>query len=139
MHAQKDMTTEVLNDRTTLVAHDHFEAVKNNQTVTIAEGFHFMDVQKSDHITTVREGSLMEDVFKLRGTTAGSVDVRAVDNGGSDDGNQSYQAAKQILLAVEESMIALTPEGIQLQVGSTFIEMTKDGITLNGQAVFINC
>ena len=139
MHAQKDMKTEVLNDRTTLVTHDHFEAVKNNQTVTIAEGFHLMDVQKSDHMTTVRKGSLMEDVFKLRGTTAGSVEVRAVDNGGSNDGMQSYQAAKQISLSVEESMIALTPDGIQLQVGNTFIQLTKDGITINGEAVFINC
>ena len=139
MHAQKDMKTEVLNDRTTLVTHDHFEAVKNNQIVTIAEGFHLMDVQKSDHMTTVRKGSLMEDVFKLRGTTAGSVEVRAVDNGGSNDGMQSYQAAKQISLSVEESKIALTPDGIQLQVGNTFIQLTKDGITINGEAVFINC
>lgn len=139
MHAQKDMKTEVLNDRTTLVTHDHFETVKNNQTVTIAEGFHLTDVQKSDHMTTVRKGSLMEDVFKLRGTTAGSVEVRAVDNGGSNDGMQSYQAAKQISLSVEESKIALTPDGIQLQVGNTFIQLTKDGITINGEAVFINC
>ncbi|WP_409364750.1 bacteriophage T4 gp5 trimerisation domain-containing protein, partial [Escherichia coli] len=35
IHAQKNMDTEVLNDRTTTVKHDHRETVKNDQTVTI--------------------------------------------------------------------------------------------------------
>ncbi|EFE05989.1 type VI secretion system tip protein VgrG [Citrobacter youngae] len=38
LHAQKDMTTEVLHDRTTTVDHDHSETVKNNQTVTVVVG-----------------------------------------------------------------------------------------------------
>ncbi|MBC0966904.1 type VI secretion protein [Escherichia coli] len=46
---------------------------------------------------------------------------------------------KEILLAVEESKIALTPDGIQLQVGeSTVIRLSKDGITIVGGSVFIN-
>ncbi|MFP1483075.1 hypothetical protein ACLB1S_08515 [Escherichia coli] len=43
--------------------------------------------------------------------------VDAVNNGGEGDGIQAYTAIKEILLAVEESKIALTPDGIQLQVG----------------------
>ncbi|HCH9822901.1 TPA: hypothetical protein NN260_004319 [Escherichia coli] len=40
---------------------------------------------------------------------------------------------------VEESKIALTPDGIQLQVGeSTVIRLSKDGITIVGGSVFIN-
>ena len=38
IHAQKDMQTEVLHDRTTTVNHDHTETVKNNQTVTVGVG-----------------------------------------------------------------------------------------------------
>ncbi|HGU0878010.1 TPA: hypothetical protein ACM6YM_004310, partial [Escherichia coli] len=50
-----------------------------------------------------------------------------------------YTAIKEILLAVEESKIALTPDGIQLQVGeSTVIRLSKDGITIVGGSVFIN-
>ncbi|HDK9839182.1 TPA: type VI secretion system tip protein VgrG, partial [Escherichia coli] len=117
IHAQKNMDTEVLNDRTTTVKHDHRETVKNDQTVTIQEGNRLLTVEKGHKITGVLKGSLSEDVFQDRGTIAGSVHVDAVNNGGEGDGIQAYTAIKEILLAVEESKIALTPDGIQLQVG----------------------
>ncbi|AHM28608.1 TPA: type VI secretion protein [Escherichia coli] len=54
-------------------------------------------------------------------------------------GSGGDTAIKEILLAVEESKIALTPDGIQLQVGeSTVIRLSKDGITIVGGSVFIN-
>ncbi|STN26061.1 Rhs element Vgr protein [Escherichia coli] len=130
---------EVLNDRTTTVKHDHRETVKNDQTVTIQEGNRLLTVEKGHKITGVLKGSLSEDVFQDRGTIAGSVHVDAVNNGGEGDGIQAYTAIKEILLAVEESKIALTPDGIQLQVGeSTVIRLSKDGITIVGGSVFIN-
>ncbi|EPE7692201.1 type VI secretion system tip protein TssI/VgrG, partial [Escherichia coli] len=139
IHAQKNMDTEVLNDRTTTVKHDHRETVKNDQTVTIQEGNRLLTVEKGHKITGVLKGSLSEDVFQDRGSIAGSVHVDAVNNGGEGDGIQAYTAIKEILLAVEESKIALTPDGIQLQVGeSTVIRLSKDGITIVGGSVFIN-
>ncbi|HDQ1413913.1 TPA: type VI secretion system tip protein VgrG, partial [Escherichia coli] len=139
IHAQKNMDTEVLNDRTTTVKHDHRETVKNDQTVTIQEGNRLLTVEKGHKITGVLKGSLSEDVFQDRGTIAGSVHVDAVNNGGEGDGIQAYTAINEILLAVEESKIALTPDGIQLQVGeSTVIRLSKDGITIVGGSVFIN-
>ncbi|RFQ93598.1 type VI secretion system tip protein TssI/VgrG, partial [Escherichia coli] len=139
IHAQKNMDTEVLNDRTTTVKHDHRETVKNDQTVTIQEGNRLLTVEKGHKITGVLKGSLSEDVFQDRGTIAGSVHVDAVNNGGEGDGIQAYTTIKEILLAVEESKIALTPDGIQLQVGeSTVIRLSKDGITIVGGSVFIN-
>ncbi|TJT37108.1 type VI secretion system tip protein TssI/VgrG, partial [Escherichia coli] len=139
IHAQKNMDTEVLNDRTTTVKHDHRETVKNDQTVTIQEGNRLLTVEKGHKITGVLKGSLSEDVFQDRGMIAGSVHVDAVNNGGEGDGIQAYTAIKEILLAVEESKIALTPDGIQLQVGeSTVIRLSKDGITIVGGSVFIN-
>ncbi|HAV8857874.1 TPA: type VI secretion system tip protein VgrG, partial [Escherichia coli] len=139
IHAQKNMDTEVLNDRTTTVKHDHRETVKNDQTVTIQEGNRLLTVEKGHKITGVLKGSLSEDVFQDRGTIAGSVHVDAVNNGGEGDGIQAYTAIKEILLAVEESKIALTPDGIQLQVReSTVIRLSKDGITIVGGSVFIN-
>ena len=139
IHEQKNMDTEVLNDRTTTVKHDHRETVKNDQTVTIQEGNRLLTVEKGHKITGVLKGSLSEDVFQDRGTIAGSVHVDAVNNGGEGDGIQAYTAIKEILLAVEESKIALTPDGIQLQVGeSTVIRLSKDGITIVGGSVFIN-
>ncbi len=77
----------------------------------------FLRWKKGHKITGVLKGSLSEDVFQDRGTIAGSVHVDAVNNGGEGDGIQAYTAIKEILLAVEESKIALTPDGIQLQVG----------------------
>ncbi|EIC1549103.1 type VI secretion system tip protein VgrG, partial [Escherichia coli] len=139
IHAQKNMDTEVLNDRTTTVKHDHRETVKNDQTVTIQEGNRLLTVEKGHKITGVLKGSLSEDVFQDRGTIAGSVHVDAVNNGGEGNGIQAYTAIKEIMLAVEESKIALTPDGIQLQVGeSTVIRLSKDGITIVGGSVFIN-
>ncbi|EDU4714776.1 type VI secretion system tip protein VgrG, partial [Salmonella enterica subsp. houtenae] len=35
IHAQKDMDTEVLNDRSTKVRHDHTESIGNNQKITV--------------------------------------------------------------------------------------------------------
>ncbi len=126
-------------NRTPTVKHDHRETVKNDQTVTIQEGNRLLTVEKGHKITGVLKGSLSEDVFQDRGTIAGSVHVDAVNNGGEGDGIQAYTAIKEILLAVEESKIALTPDGIQLQVGeSTVIRLSKDGITIVGGSVFIN-
>ncbi|MGQ7185264.1 type VI secretion system tip protein TssI/VgrG, partial [Escherichia sp. HC-CC] len=90
IHAQKNMDTEVLNDRTTTVKHDHRETVKNDQTVTIQEGNRLLTVEKGHKITGVLKGSLSEDVFQDRGTIAGSVHVDAVNNGGEGDGIQAY-------------------------------------------------
>ncbi|HGG1983641.1 TPA: type VI secretion system tip protein TssI/VgrG, partial [Escherichia coli] len=64
IHAQKNMDTEVLNDRTTTVKHDHRETVKNDQTVTIQEGNRLLTVEKGHKITGVLKGSLSEDVFQ---------------------------------------------------------------------------
>ncbi|BED22488.1 hypothetical protein VEE46_22560 [Escherichia coli] len=38
IHAQKNMDTEVLNDRTTTVKHDHTETITNNQKITVGVG-----------------------------------------------------------------------------------------------------
>jgi type VI secretion system secreted protein VgrG len=40
LHAQKDMSTEVLNDRSTRVVHDHTESVGNNQAITVRQDRH---------------------------------------------------------------------------------------------------
>ncbi|MDC9598901.1 bacteriophage T4 gp5 trimerisation domain-containing protein, partial [Xenorhabdus anantnagensis] len=40
LHAQKDMSTEVLNDRSTRVVHDHTESVGNNQVITVRKDRH---------------------------------------------------------------------------------------------------
>ncbi|MEX0444582.1 type VI secretion system tip protein VgrG [Xenorhabdus sp. SGI246] len=40
LHAQKDMSTTVLNDRTTRVTHDHTESVGNNQVITVRKDRH---------------------------------------------------------------------------------------------------
>ncbi|STF87876.1 Rhs element Vgr protein [Escherichia coli] len=96
IHAQKDMDTEVLNDRTTTVKHDHRETVKNDQTVTIQEGNRLLMVEKGDKITGVRKGSLSENVFQDRGTIAGSVHVDAVDNGGEGNGIQLIRQLRKL-------------------------------------------
>ncbi|OUD11445.1 type VI secretion system tip protein TssI/VgrG [Escherichia coli] len=101
IHAQKNMDTEVLNDRTTTVKHDHRETVKNDQTVTIQEGNRLLTVEKGHKITGVLKGSLSEDVFQDRGTIAGSVHVDAVNNGGEGDGNRSCRSGNGVVWTME--------------------------------------
>ncbi|EMK5831356.1 type VI secretion system tip protein VgrG [Citrobacter sedlakii] len=72
IHAQKNMDTEVLNDRTTTVKHDHTETVTNNQKVTVGvgqtvnvgskkEGGHDQTVTvANDQITTVVNNQITE-------------------------------------------------------------------------------
>lgn len=66
MHAQKDMTTMVLNDRNTTVVHDHTEAIGHDQALSVRND-RYKEVQgkevtaiTKDRQITVEGGSMLE-------------------------------------------------------------------------------
>ncbi len=146
MHAQKDMTTEVLHDKTTTVDHDHNETVKNNQTVTVIVG------------QTVKVGSKKEGGHDQKTTVANDQETtvlndqklhvvhdrhKNVDNDqtttitGSDTEtvvkDQKINVKQSYTLDVTKETKIISGELIELTCGASSIKMESGGkITITG-------
>jgi len=121
MHAQKDMNTVIEDSET-------HQVVAGSRSVTIAAG---------DETKQIGKGNLTETIAQKRSTTAADVQVftPAGDAGG---GTQVYGADKSITLAVGDSTIVLTPDGILLKHGSSTIMLSDAGVSVNGQRIDLN-
>ncbi|MBM4443017.1 MAG: type VI secretion system tip protein VgrG [Candidatus Rokubacteria bacterium] len=69
LHAQKDMTVKVLNDRKTDVLHDETVTVKNARTTTIQEADESLTVSKGNRTVKVETGNETHEVKGTRGVT----------------------------------------------------------------------
>jgi type VI secretion system secreted protein VgrG len=121
MHAQKDMNTVIEDSET-------HQVVAGSRTVTVAAG---------DETKQIGKGNLTETIAQKRSTTAADVQVftPAGDAGG---GTQVYGADKSITLAVGDSTVVLTPDGILLKHGSSTIMLSDAGVSVNGQRIDLN-
>ncbi len=57
MHAQKDMTVEILNDLTWTVSHNETATVTNDRSATISQGNELLTVSQGNRSTTVSQGN----------------------------------------------------------------------------------
>jgi type VI secretion system secreted protein VgrG len=115
LHAQKDWTTMVENDRKLDVGHDETITVKNDRTKTV-EGNETTEVAKNR--TETVKGDEKIEVKMTRATKVGSSDKLEV--GTSLD----VDAGTTITLTANTS--------ITLQVGGTSIKLTQSGIEITG-------
>nr|WP_249226271.1 type VI secretion system tip protein VgrG [Entomohabitans teleogrylli] len=130
MHAQKDMSTKVKNDRTTIVGANHTEIVKGQQQISVLEGSRTIHVQK---------GELTEIIAKSKSITADDITCLATGGqGGEHSGWQSFMAKNGVMLGVGKSQITLKPDCIILNIGDSVIQLSEDGIVINGKSVFVN-
>ncbi|PMS35433.1 type VI secretion system secreted protein VgrG [Trinickia symbiotica] len=121
LHAQKDMTTVIL----------------DNETHTVDQGNRTVLVNTGDEVKQIGKGSLNESIALARTTTATTVEVNtaAKDGGG---GTQVYQAERGIMHAVGASMITLAPEGIRLEHNGSVILIDDSGVMINGKRIDLN-
>jgi len=140
LHAQKDMKTKVLHDRTTTVDNDHSERVGGNQTVTVAKNQTTTIVENHTH--TVKKHKL-ESVLLTSTEIVGGIRSLAV------TGMYDITVGAEMLTAVAfdqtefvgmsksvdvvNSLKVSAGEVIELICGQSSIKMNKDGkVTITG-------
>ncbi|HBU8852178.1 type VI secretion system tip protein VgrG [Citrobacter sedlakii] len=136
IHAQKNMDTEVLNDRTTTVKHDHTETVTNNQKVTVSvgqtvnvgskkEGGHDQTVTvANDQKTTVVNNQITEITEGNKTTDIDKGDQEII----LHEGKQTIKVKKTISVSSEEK--------IEFICGESRITLLENGeITISGKII----
>ncbi|MBN3043734.1 type VI secretion system tip protein VgrG [Pectobacterium brasiliense] len=114
IHAQKDMNTVVLNNRTTSVTADHTESIGGNQAVSVVK----------DQSTEI-QGQQSIAVTKNRNTVVDDNDSLQVKN------NIAIQSQKgDILIATDKGFIGIGADGV--------INIKGTHIVINGQQIDLN-
>ncbi|WP_248465069.1 type VI secretion system tip protein VgrG [Pectobacterium versatile] len=114
IHAQKDMNTVVLNNRTTCVTADHTESIGGNQAVSVVK----------DQSTEI-QGQQSIAVTKNRNTVVDDNDSLQVKN------NIAIQSQKgDILIATDKGFIGIGADGV--------INIKGTHIVINGQQIDLN-
>lgn len=153
-HAEKDFKREVENDDTLDVGHDQTRTVKNNRTTTISEGNDALTISKGNRTETISEGN--ETLTISKGNRSDTIsqgnDTLAIAAGNRsvtlDQGNDSLKlGAGNLEITLDTGNASLkcstgkitldATAGITLQCGSNKIEITPQGITVQGMMVAV--
>jgi type VI secretion system secreted protein VgrG len=116
LHAEKDYTQEVENDKSVTVGKDETVTISGKKTDTVT-GDHALTVSQGNHSITVSQGNLSTTV------SAGTI---------------AESAAQSITLKVGGNSLVINTTGITLTVGGNSIAMTESGITLSGAQISIS-
>ncbi|HAU3146405.1 TPA: type VI secretion system tip protein VgrG [Salmonella enterica subsp. salamae] len=138
IHAQKNMDTEVLNNRTTDVKVDHTETIGNNQRVTVGLG---------QTVTVGKENAGGHDqtvtVTHDQSVTVGNDQTLNVTNDRNKDvgnnqnskviGDDTEKVEKSQNITVGKDYTLTVTDSLTIKVGECVLKMNKDGtILLNG-------
>ncbi|MFU2146156.1 type VI secretion system tip protein VgrG [Hafnia paralvei] len=148
MHAQKDMQTEVLHDKTTTVNHDHTETVDNNQKVTVKvgqtvnvgtkkEGGHDQKTTvANDQETTVQNDQRLHVVHDRHKDVDNDQFIKVTGNDTEEViKKQKINIGEDYELKVTQNTKILSKESIELTCGDNAcsIKMEKSGkVTITG-------
>lgn len=146
IHAQKNMDTEVLNDRSTTVNHDHNETVKNNQTVTVGvgqtvnvgskkEGGHDQKVTVANDQTITVQNNQKLEVTKDREKNVGGNQTTKVTGKDTETvtEDQNVTVKKSYKLDVADDTKIISGKSIELICSPCSIKMEQSGtVTITG-------
>lgn len=146
IHAQKNMDTEVLNDRSTTVNHDHNETVKNNQTVTVSvgqtvnvgskkEGGHDQKVTVANDQTITVQNNQKLEVTKDREKNIGGNQTTTITGKDTETvtEDQNVTVKKSYKLDVADDTKIISGKSIELICGPCSIKMEQSGtVTITG-------
>ncbi|WPD76577.1 type VI secretion system tip protein VgrG [Dickeya fangzhongdai] len=122
IHAQKDMNTVVLNNRSTSVNASHSENVGGDQTVVVQ---HNQTVSVKENQVTEIQGEQTVAVTKNRNTTV--------------DDNESLQVKNNIAIQSQSGDILIATAGGYIAIDSEGnISITGKGLVLNGTRIDLN-
>ena len=138
IHAQKNMDTEVLNNRTTDVKVNHTETIGNNQSITVGLG-QTVTVGKENAAGHDRTLSVAHDQSVSIGNdqTLKVINNRTKTVGNDQDskvtGNDTEEVEKSQTITIGEALSVTVTESIEFVCGKSTLRMDKDGyITING-------
>lgn len=144
-HAEKDFVREVENDDKLDVGHDQTRTVKNNRTTTITEGNDELTVKAGNRTETITQGNEKLDIKQgNRTVTLGQGnDALTLDAGNRTtkltQGNETLTLdAGNLTHKASAGTITLeAARGITLKCGQNTVEVTPQGITVNGMKVTV--
>lgn len=144
-HAEKDFVREVENDDTLDVGHDQTRTIKNNRTTTITEGNEELTIKSGNRTETITQGNETLDIKAgNRTTTLGQGgDTLTLDVGDRTtkltQGNDALtlSAGNHVTKANAGKITLEAMQGITLKCGENTVEVTPQGVTVNGIQVSI--
>jgi type VI secretion system secreted protein VgrG len=164
VHAQKDLTEAVLNDRTRSVGHDEAVTVANDQTVTVKEGNAELLVDAANRRVIVAEQyyRLAKTVYEeaqekieskvgdqLTTTDTGKIEMRATADSThtltsskieSKVGSKSSTSVEDgtVTLKVGGATVTVTANSIELAFGSSSVTVDGSGVSISGTSVSVD-
>lgn len=144
-HAEKDFVREVENDDTLDIGHDQIRTIKNNRTTTIAEGNDELTIEAGNRTETITQGNETLGIKKgNRSVTLGAGnDALTLDAGNRTvslaQGNHALKLAvgNHVTKADAGKITLEATQGVTLKCGENTVEVTPQGIKVNGIQVTI--
>ncbi|MGO4835856.1 type VI secretion system Vgr family protein, partial [Rhizobiaceae sp. 2RAB30] len=144
-HAEKDFVREVENDDTLVVDHDQTRTIKNNRTTTITEGNDELTIKAGNRTETITKGNETLGINQgNRTVTLGQGnDALTLDAGNRTtkltQGNDTLtlDAGNLTAKASAGTVTIEAARGITLKCGQNTVEVTPQGITINGMKVTV--
>ena len=134
VHAQKDMTIKVENDRKKEVLHDEINTIKNDRTTTIQEGNEKLVVSKGDRTVQVETG---KETYAVKGVrdltvTGNETHTNEADYTQTVTGNYQLKVTGNLLIDVTGTVTIKSAQSVTNEAGT---ELTnKAGTALTNQA-----
>jgi type VI secretion system secreted protein VgrG len=126
LHAQKDMTVAILNDRTQTIGHDDATTVRNDRTVTVSEGKDALTVAKGARTVAVETGNETHtNGADFTHTVKGNFTL-------SVDGDIAIKASGSIVINAGGALTVKSGAGLMLSGGTSLTATAGTALTLSG-------
>lgn len=134
VHAQKDMTIKVENDRKTDVSHDDISTIKNDRTTTIQEGVEKLVVSKGDRVVQVDVGKETHDVKgeRLITVTGNETHTNIADFTQKVTGNYELKVTGNLVIDVTGTISFKSAQSLTNEAGTEL--SNKAGTSLTNKA-----
>jgi type VI secretion system secreted protein VgrG len=133
IHAQKDMTIEVENDRLTSILHDEILTVKNSRTVTIQEADETLTVEKGNRTIAISEGDETHTVDK--GKRSVSVENKETHTNNDDF---AHTVAKNYVLTIEGDLTIDVTGAVTIKSGKDMSLQAGQNLTAKASQSLTN-
>uniref|UniRef100_UPI0024920160 type VI secretion system tip protein TssI/VgrG n=1 Tax=Escherichia coli TaxID=562 RepID=UPI0024920160 len=159
IHAQKNMDTEVLNDRTTDVKHDHTETIGNDQKITVGlgqtvqvgtrkEGGHdqsitvandrTVSVSHDDGLYVRNDRKVTVEGKQEHKTTGNHVSLVEGKHSLVVKGDLARKVSGALGIKVDGDIVLESSSRISLKVGGSFVVIHSGGVDIVGPKINLN-
>ena len=142
VHAQKDMTIKVENDRKKDVLHDEINTIKNDRTTTIQEGNEKLVVSKGDRTVQVATG---KETYEVKGerkltVTGNETHANMADYSQKVTGNYELKVTGNLVIDVTGTISIKSAQSVTSEAGTKLTSkagtdlLNKAGMNLTNDA-----